>query len=396
MRIAVNARLLCEPSLRGWNRYATNLLRELNRQGIETLLYADRPPHPNHLNGLYDGAASDVRIAPEMRYAKWEQYWVPRQCRLDGVDLFHSPFNFGLPWWRSCPQVLTLHDAIAQLYPGNGLSWLDPFKPAIVLSRLRNWSSRLRANRIITVSEHSKKDLVEHLGIPAERVTVIYEAADTHFLKPVSEGARRRVRDLFKLAKPFVLYVGGWETRKNIPLLLGGFAAAGDLKSDLVLAGGKEGERVLFEKLGRALGIGDRIRLLGWVDDLDLPALYAESLCFVYPSEYEGFGLQLTEAMAVGCPTLAAAATSLPEILGDGGLTFELGDARALGELLRRVSLDDEFRKDLSKRAKLRSQDFSWRRTAAQTIGVYEELVELGKHEDRPPTKNAARRVDHA
>src|SRR5271165_2606609 len=265
MRIAVNARLLCEPGLRGWNRYTVNLLRELNRQGIETLLYSDRPLHPDHLSGLYEAAAGDVRIAPEMRYTKWEQYWVPRQCRFDGVDLFHSPFNFGLPWFRSCPQVLTLHDAIDQLYPGNGLRSLNKLKPAHILSQLRHWSSRLRASRIITVSEHSKKDLIDSLGIPAERVSVIYEAADASFLNPVSEAARRRVRDLFKLTRPFVLYVGGWEKRKNIPLLLEGFAASCQMESDLVLAGGKEGESALLEKLARSLGIGDRLHLLGWV-----------------------------------------------------------------------------------------------------------------------------------
>jgi glycosyltransferase involved in cell wall biosynthesis len=119
------------------------------------------------------------------------------------------------------------------------------------------------------------------------------------------------------------------------------------------------------------LGIRDRVRLLDWVDDEDLPALYAEAMCFVYPSAYEGFGLQLCEAMAVGCPVLAARETALPETLGGGGETFELRDPAELSRQLQRCATDGEYRSCLSRRAKERSADFCWRRTAEQTLAVY-------------------------
>jgi glycosyltransferase involved in cell wall biosynthesis len=124
-------------------------------------------------------------------------------------------------------------------------------------------------------------------------------------------------------------------------------------------------------------GIGNRLHLLEWVDDEDLPALYAGALCFAYPSMYEGFGLQLCEAMAVGCPTLAARATCLPEVLGNGGETFALDDPGELATLLRRVAEDPAFRADLSSRARARSADFSWRQAAEQTAAVYRSLASL-------------------
>ena len=127
--------------------------------------------------------------------------------------------------------------------------------------------------------------------------------------------------------------------------------------------------------LAQSLGVADRLRLLGWITDEELPALYAEALCFVYPSVYEGFGLQLCEAMAVGCPTLASNATSLPEVLGDGGATFDPNDPVTLASLLRRVADEPAYRAELADRAKRRSASFSWRTAAESTAAVYRRVI---------------------
>ena len=205
------------------------------------------------------------------------------------------------------------------------------------------------------------------------------EAADPVFSQPVKDVDRVRVTDRHGLARPYVFYVGGWEARKNLPLLLRGFAGASIEGVDLVLAGGREGEREGLADLADSLGIGGALKLLGWVDDVDLPALYAGALCLAYPSEYEGFGLQVCEAFAVGCPVLAARATSLPEVVGSGGETFDLDDPGELASLLRRVATDPEFRGELSRRARARSAEFSWRRTAEATAEVYRELVSIDR-----------------
>ena len=111
LKIAINARLLAAPNVRGWNRYTVNLLAALPAQGVELFLYSDAELSPEHLARLPAGSYQ-VRVAPPMKYLRWEQRWLPAQCAVDGVDVLHSPFNFGLPWSSECPRVLTLHDAI--------------------------------------------------------------------------------------------------------------------------------------------------------------------------------------------------------------------------------------------------------------------------------------------
>lgn len=372
IRAGIVARLLFDPAIRGWNRYAINLLAELPAQGVELVLYSDRPIHPTYLGRLPAGSYM-ARVREGLRLPIWEHRWLPAQCRADGVDLLHSPFNYGLPWSTPCPRVLTIHDAIDFVY-------YRPTRPS--LGRLRSafdhWSSRVRAHRIIAVSEHAKGDITAHLGVPARKLAVTPEAADPHFHAPITPEARARVRSRHALPPRYVFYVGGWEGRKNVPFLVRGLAAAGLVDVSLVLAGGRREQRAALVELARGLGLGDRLHLLDWVDEEDLPALYAEALAFAYPSEYEGFGLQLCEAMAVGCPTLAARATCLPEVLGDGGATFSLDDPAELPALLRRIATDEAFRTDLSARARARSAAFSWRRTAEATAAVYRDLLGPG------------------
>ncbi len=377
LRVGFNARLLHAPDLRGWNRYTVNLLAELPAVGVEPILYGDRPIAPAHLARLPAGSFT-VRLGAVRPYAVWEQVWLPMACARDGVDLLHAPANFGLPWSTRCPRVLTLHDAIAELYYAPRTPRRERWRPSAVRSRLAHWASRTRADRVITVSEHARSDLVDRLGLPAAKVRVTLEAADPALLRPVSDDEAAGVRDRHGLGRPYVFYVGGWELRKNLPFLLRGFAAAGLDGVDLVLAGGRDDQRAGLSALADSLGFGDRLRLLGWVGDADLPPLYAGALCLAYPSEYEGFGLQVCEAMAVGCPVLASRATSLPEVVGNGGETFRLDDPSELASLLGRVARDPSFRAELSRRARARSLDFTWRRTALATAAVYRELVAQG------------------
>lgn len=374
MKVAFNARLLAAPTLRGWNRYAINLLAELPALDVKLFLYSDQPLHPSHLARLPKDSYQ-VTIAPPMPYLLWEQYWLPKQCEKDRVEILHSPFNFGLPWSSPCPCVLTLHDAIDRVYYSQHTSWQQQLSFAAVQNRLYHWVARNRADRVITVSHHSQKDIVKHLHIPNHKITVIYEAADARFYQLVSDAERLRVRSQYALSCPYFFYVGGWEKRKNIPFLVRAFAAANLDGVELVLAGGREDQRTELVKLAESLNVSERVRLLGWVDDEDLPALYAEALSFVYPSEYEGFGLQLCEAMAVGCPVLAARATSLPEVLGDGGETFALSQIKELVIFFRRLTSDPSYRCQLASRAKIRSHQFNWKQNAIQTEKIYMELA---------------------
>jgi len=124
-----------------------------------------------------------------MRYPLWEQYWLPRQCQQDKVDILHSPFNFGLPWFCPCPRVLTLHDAIEYAYYGNQninqSKWYQKLHLPTVQMSVHNWIAQNKAEAIITVSNHAKGDLIEYLSIPEQKISVIYEAADPNFHQPI-------------------------------------------------------------------------------------------------------------------------------------------------------------------------------------------------------------------
>jgi glycosyltransferase involved in cell wall biosynthesis len=384
MRVGVVARLLTEPSLRGWNRYTVNLLAELARLGdVELVLYSTGPIHPDHRARLSSEGVSE-RVAPPMRLPRWEHVWLPRRCARDGVDVLHAPANFGLPWSSPCPRVLTLHDAIDWVYYAPTLPVRERVSSAHLKSRFYHWLARTRAHQVITVSRHARGDIVRHLGVPAGRVHVVEEAADPHFLAPVDGQARAEVASKHGLGRRYVFYVGGWEGRKNVPFLLRGFADAALEGVDLVLAGGRDDQRGALVRRAEALGVADRVRLIGWVDEADLPALYAGALAFAYPSEYEGFGLQLCEAMATGCPVLAARATCLPEVLGPGGETFALDDPAELAALLRRVADDPAFRDDLIARGRARSAEFSWRKAAEETREVYRLAIGGDRLSSRP------------
>ncbi|MEH2034355.1 MAG: glycosyltransferase family 1 protein [Nostoc sp.] len=374
MKVAFNARLLSSPTLRGWNRYTVNLLLELSSLHIKLFLYSDQPLHKSHLAKLPKDSYQ-IRIAPVMPYVYWEQYWLPKQCEKDKVDILHCPINFGLPWSSPCPRILTLHDVIDQVYSCQDRPWYKQFSLANIQTKAYHWVARNKAEHIITVSQHSKQDIIKYLQIPEGKITVIYEAASSGFEQALIKVERLRVRSKYQLQLPYIFYVGGWEERKNIPFLINAFAQANLDNVDLVLAGGKDEQHDTLSELGKSLGIADRLKLLGWVNDADIPALYAEALCFVYPSKYEGFGLQLCEAMVVGCPVFAAKATCLPEVLGDGGETFSIYEIKELVNLLKRLTGDKSYYDHLVNQAKNRSQHFNWQITARQTEQVYKQLL---------------------
>jgi glycosyltransferase involved in cell wall biosynthesis len=374
MKVGFNARTLTSSTLRGWSRYSISLLKELANLGIELVLYSDQPLDRDHLSQLPPKSYT-VRVAPAMRYFRWEQVWLPQQFLRDKIDLFHCLFNFGLPSVSPCPRVLTLHDAIDQIYYAPQQSWQQRLSLAALQTGFYHRTARTHAERVITVSHHAKMDLDRSLKIPSAKISVIYEAADDRFHQTIAPRKSQEVIDRYQLRSPYVFYVGGLEQRKNLPFLIRAFAEANLIGVELILAGGQAEEQNRLRGLAESLNIANQIRFLGWVEDDDLPALYQGALCFVYASEYEGFGLQLCEAMAAGCPTLAAQATCLPEILGDGGIPFSLKDTQELSNCLRYLKADPAYRSQLGQRAKRRSQQFSWQQTAAETLRVYQSVL---------------------
>ncbi len=232
----------------------------------------------------------------------FEQVTFPRACRRLGADVAFVPY-WGSPWWQPCPVVVTVHDLIPLLLP---LYRGGPLQRAY--SGLVGRSAR-RAHAVLTDSEASKRDVVAHLGIPAERVHAIHLAADPRF-RPVTDPAElARVRVRYELpGEPFLLYLGGYDARKNVKRTIEAYAKlvrrAGDRGCgiELVLAGRLPDADTAFTPDPRhvvtELGMEAFTHFTGWVDEADKPALYSMALGVVFVSEYEGFGLPVLEAMS--------------------------------------------------------------------------------------------------
>ena len=295
--------------------------------------------------------------------------YVPFDHLLPGGELYHATEHL-LMRLRRMPTVLTVHDLIFRRYPGH-------HKP------LNRWYLNLtmplycrRATRIIAVSEQTKRDVIAAYGIPAEKITVIYEAAAPGFgLRDAETVAAARRR--YRLPDRYLLSVGTIEPRKNLGRVLTAFERLRDAgQVDAFVIVGKPGWLYddFFAQL-EASPAKQAVLFPGWVEDADLPAIYAGASVVAFPSEFEGFGLPALEAMACGAPVVCSNTSSLPEIAGDAALLVDPADtdqiAHALGRVLREPDLADEMRR----RGCAQAARFSWARAAAETARVYEQAL---------------------
>ena len=299
----------------------------------------------------------------------WEQLTLPRLC---GGRLLWSPGNTGPLSVRH--QVVTIHDVGTLDHP----EWFAR-KFALWYRFLTPRLAR-KVRRVLTVSEFSRHRVIETCGVAPERVVAIPNGVDGRF-QPVGAEILDLFRKKHQLDRPYFLYLGALEPRKNVATLLEAWKRPGLEECDLVLAGAAG--RVFRDRGFTELPA--RTRLWGRVADGDLPALLSGALGFVYPSLYEGFGLPALEAMACGCPILISNTTSLPEV---GGATFEPQsqtgtalyftptDADEMAGRMRQIlALNEADRTGLIARAKHRADEFSWDRTAALTATVLEEAM---------------------
>ena len=364
MRIGFNALTLRDPSRRGFNRYTHGLATALAALGDDIVLLSDTPVHPSFLEGL----PARVVVVASSRHLWWEQVVLPRLIRELELDVFHAPASVGLPLAKRCAYVLTVHDVIGRAAPH-----LVGQAPA--LARLHHWAreriSLRRADAIITESDHARRDITRWLDVTPERITVIPGGADPRF-RPLEAAAAGVVAVRHGLGRPYLLYVGGLDRRKNVGALIEAYAASrARAEADLVLVGERTPEWQALSARAAALGVGARTRFLGYVPDEDLPALYTGAALFVYPSLYEGFGLQLVEAMACGVPVIAANCTSLPEVLAGAGMLVDAGDAPALAAAIDAVLFDPALAARLRERGLRVAEPLTWERAARRTRDVY-------------------------
>jgi glycosyltransferase involved in cell wall biosynthesis len=321
-----------------------------------------------------------------------EQVGFPAGCRRLGAQVAHVPY-FAPPLVKPSPVVTTIHDLITLLFPEYRAS------TAVRAYNLLVSAAARRADAIIADSQHSACDIVRLLGVPERRVRVVYLAAEPRFRPAERQEDLDGVRQRYGLPERFVLYIGGLNRHKNVGVLLQAFAAVrGQLPCacTLAIAGRAQGGNPLvfpdLRQQARDLGLsvseadgngqaGDApcdVRFLRFVSEEDKPLLYAAADLFVFPSLYEGFGLPPLEAMACGTPVVCSNAASLPETVGDGGLLVDPTDVGALAEAMQAVLSGEELRKSLRARGLAQAARFSWRRTADETVAVYEGLARVG------------------
>jgi len=304
----------------------------------------------------------------------FEQVAVPRTTRRLGLDVLHVPY-WGSPLQPTTPTVVTIHDIIPLLLP--------PYRGGVLVrayTRLVAAAAR-RADFVLTDSVASQQDIVRHLGIPTHRVRAIPLAADDRF-HPVTHLAQlAAMRQKYRLPDRYLLYLGGFDQRKNVPALLHAFAQFLSQQGEarLVVVGKLPHEDSTFfpdpRRIAQKLNLGKTVHFTGWVPDEEKPALYAGAEAFVFPSRYEGFGLPPLEAMACGTPVIGSTAASLPEVIGDGGLLVAPDDVDGLARAMYSLWNDADLRTTLGQRALAHAAGFCWAKATRETLQVYQQVV---------------------
>jgi glycosyltransferase involved in cell wall biosynthesis len=297
---------------------------------------------------------------------------LPGALKAQGVDLAFFPSS-NMPPRVPCKAVAAMMD----LGYFHGRYRMYRWADTLYMKRAMAFTAR-RAEGLLAISEYTKKDLTEILGVPGHKVTVTHLAADDLYHKAVTEDDIVNFRQHHRLNRPFFLYTGNISPRKNLKALLTAFAAVKDqVEADLVVTGGLSWSDE-WEDWVRSLGIEDRVRRLGDVPRRDMPALYASALAFVFPSLFEGFGLPVLEAQAVGVPVICSTAASLPEVAGDSALLIDPLDIPGLSRALNEVASDQGLRERLIDTGRENVHRFSWEDTARKTLEVFEAVHQGG------------------
>ena len=383
MHIAINGWFYDQEST-GSGQYLRHLLASLRKTAPAIELSLILPPHipaprelPEAINVV---RASGSRLPPNalggprgVRKVYFEQRSFPRIACDIGADIAHVPY-WGTP--LACPikLITTVLDVIPLLYPVYKQGLLTGLYTSLVSSAARG------SNHIITISETAKIDIEEQLHIPEDQITVTYLAPAERFHPQIGADNDEAVREKYDLPDNFVLYLGGFDWRKQVNDLLLAYTYVGEADGDtfpLVIAGREPTyDDRLFPDLreySRRLKIEDYVQWIGFVDEADKPSLYRLADVFVFPSLYEGFGLMALEAMASGTPVVTSDAIVFEEVLEDAA--FIVNNAREMAGAIIALLIQQPLRKTMINQGLALASNYSWRKTAQETLEVYEKVM---------------------
>jgi glycosyltransferase involved in cell wall biosynthesis len=333
-----------------------------------------------------DIALEDADIVPGVNYIQtntnaksrlgkvwFEQSVFPKYAKLCNADLAHVPY-WGSPLSCGIPVVVSVLDVIPLIYPVYARGLANRLYTSLVSTSAR------AATHVITISQTSKLDIEERLNIPKERISVTYLAPDERFHPRMGAERDAQIREKYKLPQDFILYLGGFDRRKQVDQLLLAYTfvqMAEGVSHPLVIAGAEPAyDNLLFPDVrtyAQNLGVADNVHWIGYVDEADKPALYRLADVFVYPSAYEGFGLPPLEAMASGTPTIAFDTVIADEIYEDAAYLVE--DARRMGGAMIALLIQESFREAMINQGLALVTKYNWRKTAKQTLDVYRRVL---------------------
>jgi glycosyltransferase involved in cell wall biosynthesis len=364
--VAVDARVL---GGRGAGRYLANLLRAMaemdppTRFTLFTLEKSQAEAAPRHPNFQ---TFSLGKAHPALA----EQWLIPAQAARRGAQLIHYPDN-SAALAPGLPMVLTMHDSMwrrplgeALLYPTWRQRLQDSYRKFVCPRAAR------AAAKVITVSHYSATELQESLGL-GPKLEVVLNGLDQGFDKPLAAPALRRCLKGMGLQKPFLFCSGAADRRKNISALIRAFALSGLKGIELVVSSMRPGEieTTDYRQACKDAGVEDRVRFLGFVSEEELKALYQGSLAYLFPSLWEGFGLPVLEAFAMGCPVLCSSTGALPEVAGKGALLVDPLSLESMASGMR--SILRRSRSHWAAKGRRELKRFSWAKAASRTMEIY-------------------------
>ena len=322
----------------------------------------------------------EFRVAPGKRTNLgklwWEQVTLPRAARRNGADLLHVPY-WAPPLLALLPTVVTIHDLIPLL--------LKPYRGGLLVRLYTAFvrATSARATLLLTDSEASRRDIIAHVRVPPARVRTVYLAVDEAYSDLSGcEKPDRSVLEELGVQPGYILYLGGFDVRKNVRGVCAAFARVAQAVPDarLVIAGKLPAMDSDFapdpRRLAREAGIpAGRVRFVDFVPESAKPALYRGARVFIFPSFYEGFGLPPLEALACGTPVVGSNTSSLPEVVGDAGVLVDPDNVDGMTDALTRLLTDDAFHAELQVRALPQAARFSWQTTARETYAAYGKVL---------------------
>lgn len=359
MRIFFDGFIYAPQAAGGINRYFENLIRRLPLDVDPILTTAqvrqvNYPSHPNLKSYCFrDFRPRRISKALRKRYFSL----IEKRLRFDIAHPTHHRLLSGRSFSHyRCPLVITVHDMID-----------EKFKNPLGSNALRKRQAIMAAQGIICVSENTRKDLIEIMAVPEDRIKVIYHGSDMD--ESFSHGHESVPRS------PYYLYVGSRARYKNFDGLLRAFKKAASVCAELLLCIVGPEFRAEERTLISALGLAGKIAHYGFVEDRHLAKLYRCSQALVYPSFYEGFGIPLLEAMSCGTVVIASHTSSIPEVVGDAGVIFNPYAVDDLADILISHSSNQAERETLVARGRARAALFSWDKTADKTLAVYRSIM---------------------